>query len=176
MQTFDSLLERWRTRERTDGPGAGSAGSPGGTFLAAAAAAARRGFSGGAASPAAPRDLNEAYVPWSTVEAMISMARDALSAKQKVSEVLRAEAQRLHAERDSESEEWSKVGARGGIGTGAGFFCAEAWLSWYPRARLCRAAPASSPRAHRIRPATRHRSSSRARRPTATRCWSSWRA
>jgi len=51
----------------------------------------------------------ETYVKWSVVEDTLAMTRDALQAKKKVTEVLRAEMERLHEELSAESEQLSKV-------------------------------------------------------------------
>ncbi|KAI8475899.1 MAG: hypothetical protein J3K34DRAFT_17551 [Monoraphidium minutum] len=53
----------------------------------------------------------DALVPWRMVEDALSMAHDALAAKQRAAEALRAEAERLQ-ERTREGEQWSKRATR----------------------------------------------------------------
>ncbi|GBF91052.1 hypothetical protein Rsub_03908 [Raphidocelis subcapitata] len=108
---FDSLLDRWRRRERGEGTG-----SPRGARHSGGAKGWGAGGAGALAAPDAPQ---EALIPWSQVEQMLQMSRNALAAKQKASEHLQQETERLHDQRSIESEHWSKLVARAEIDSGA---------------------------------------------------------
>lgn len=70
-------------------------------------------------SPRVLASCTEDMVPWTVVEEAFSMSRDALAAKQRAAEFMKAEAERLQSERGLESEHWSRRATRAEIDSGS---------------------------------------------------------